>query len=313
MTGNSRQISTRIGLTAAMLVGLVAASTVERSAAAEPTIAEMLAKCPALNSADESIETFEFGGIFPIGQVRMECSWSRADGYFLMLSDPKSGAPIIVATDDRLLQFVSHDGAVELNQDFRLKFELKSIENKLNLSFGKIVRPTVKLASVDVDFASFVSRIEPANWLRLEGLALRYNAPSVSGSTSMTVEFEPASAYPLARLELKTADSGVTLLSVDELRLNQQLRRKLRPFPKDEEFPRDLVLARVADPAPDEFRSQMALSMKIATRIATSAAIDDPSQRERAEKLEKIDWEAAKANRAKFGPALNKLFARAQP
>lgn len=314
MGPSERRFLTQIRTAAAMLVGL-AVTWLASPASAQDSLAELLKKCPPLSSSDESLRTLELEGILPLTKARFEFAWSRDDGYCLTLADRKSRVPVFFAANEKRFLFDVVHGTVEVDPKYPLDFKLTS---KSALYYHRSFDPGIEF---EIDLASFfVERKDERAGEKRDGGGLRFQFTTTLRDVrkplegKAVVDFAPAESYPLRRLELHGTEVKELELVIDVLRVNQPLRRKLKTFPKDADFPAGLEFVPHGPRGLDDYSRLF----EVEINLFHAAGVDDPAQRPKPDPmfkdlLKEIDWDAAKANRDKFGPPLIKVFAREAP
>lgn len=281
-------------------------------AAAQESLAELLKQCPPLSSSDQSLRTVELEGILPLTKARFEFAWSRDEGYCLTLADRKSRVPVFFAANEKRFLFDVVHGTAEVDPKYPLEFKLSS---KSALHYHRLFGSGIHF---EIDLASFFAeRKDERAGEKRDGGELRFQFTTtlrderkpIEGKA--VVEFAPAESYPLRRLELHGVELKELELVIDVLRVNQPLRRKLKTFPEDADFPAGLTFVPYGPRGLDDYSRLF----EVEINLFHLAGVDDPAQRPKQQDefkdlLKEIDWDAAKANREKFGPPLIKLFAR---
>ncbi|TWT29818.1 hypothetical protein [Blastopirellula retiformator] len=277
-----------------------------------PKLEDLIARMPVLSPDNERVKSCEFifslPGLGPFA-YRAHVGWDRNRGresQGMILSDPFGKVPICVAVHGKVFIYdiVRQRGILTDEQFPQVGLHLKTEpEERLQFNYGLIGDDEFaeRKDLIKLDPGTFLTRIQPPKWNKLDAERWEMKASSASGDTKLTCLFDLSREYPLTKMQMFRESPTDPAIEIEVLSVNGAVDENLLTFPAEADLPKNLpILGQEAYQGLDQDSAVKVLGqLFIAHR-----AMRKPEVRKSIPIFDDVDWDAAELKYSEMAPAL---------
>jgi hypothetical protein len=293
----------------------VAVALVIQAQAGEPSVRDLIALAPVLDSSDEVCRSLDVGGWFGGAEalaprVRFRALYRAPNQFSLLLSDTVDDTPLVFCTNRKMLCYDPVGPRVYYSEDACFTLEMAAIRADLKWNCDYFLTGR-KPHHIFLDFRSVLSLSVPNTVKDFEDKVVK----RTSSKFELLRDFQNEPYYKIkidlnkvcSYTEATFFDQGSIFLCLDKLTLNGAVDDEAFEFPAKLRLPRGLPLKHVRSDDDDAAMrimifdvTQASIVRSVVNRAGRSGPINIPE-------LSSIDWDRARQNDKKFSKALKAL------